>query len=522
MEPSKKTMVRRAVVSSFIFKFPPNRGPQVALFRRSDSVRTYPNHLAPVSGSIEQDDPSPLDAAWREIREETTLTPATLTLLRQGKDYVFADKRIGREWTIHPFAFRLKSHEDESRIQIDWEHKGFQWFDPHEVRDVDEFGGVPRLAESLRRIWFEIELGERRGKLLSEGLLALQKDHQSGARQLAGKALQVLLSVIGEKASAEKDGSVEKWWRNARLAAWHLWKNGRESMGAAILNNIVRSLSVIEKEVQQAKDANVSQAFLDSVTKKVGDFATSRDSSIDGISKSFEAYLRTHHVSGQPIRILTLSSSSTILECLKRAIAGLDSSFDIRVLESRPLFEGVSMASSLVNHLQESGRREKRVNVSIYTDAAAAIASKEVDMVLIGADIIDGYGTTSNKTGSLPAILSAKHSSPQAKVFVLAESEKILPYDPPSFEENDVNEVTASWKHSYLAQQDTSKAIDSSLGAGSGEEMAKANVRNVYFEWVPSGLIDGYMLEDGEKSSTDISDIAERIRREADAFFSDV
>lgn len=350
----------------------------------------------------------------------------------------------------------------------------------------------------------------------------MQKDHQSGARQLAGKALHVLLSVIGEKASAEKDGSVEKWWRNARLAAWHLWKNGRESMGAAILNNIVRSLSVIEKEVQQVKDANVSQAFLDSVTKKVGDFATSRDSSIDGIWKSFEAFLRTHHGSGQPCRILTLSSSSTILECLKRAIAGLDSEFDIRVLESRPLFEGVSMASSLVNHLQELGQGEKRVDVSIYTDAAAAIASKDVDMVLIGADIIDGYGTTSNKTGSLPAILSAKHSSPQAKVFVLAESEKILPYDPPGFEENDVNEVVASWKHSYLAQQAASQTIDNSLRAGSGKEMAKANVRNVYFEWVTPSLIDGYMFEDGEKSSTDISDIAQRIRREADAFFSDV
>ncbi|KAK1634140.1 NUDIX domain-containing protein [Colletotrichum phormii] len=539
MESTEKTMVRRAVVSSFIFKFPPNRGPQVALFRRSDSVRTYPNHLAPVSGSIEQDDPSPLDAAWREIREETTLTPATLTLLRQGKDYVFADEKIGREWTIHPFAFRLKSHEDESRIQIDWEHKGFQWFDPHEVRDVDEFGGVPRLAESLRRIWFEIELGESRGKILSEGLLALQKDHQSGARQLAGKALQVLLSVIGEKASAVKDGSVEKWWRNARLAAWHLWKNGRESMGAAILNNIVRSLAVIEKEVQQTKDFKVlvcvyhsdcrlfphkvSQAFLDSVTRKVGDFAISRDSSIDGIWNSFEAFLRNYHGSGRPIRILTLSSSSTILECLKRAIAGLDSEVDIRVLESCPLFEGVSMASSLVNHLRESAPREHKVDVSIFTDAAAAIASKDVDMVLIGADIIAVDGATSNKTGSLPAILSAKHSSPQAKVFVLAESEKIMPYDdPPRFEENDVEEVVASWKHSILAQQAASNAFDSSHGAGSGEKIAKANVRNVYFEWIPPNLIDRYMFENGEKSPTDISGIVERVRREADAYFSDV
>ncbi|KAK1967431.1 NUDIX domain-containing protein [Colletotrichum sublineola] len=515
-------MTRRAVVSSFIFKFPPNRGPQVALFRRSGNVRTYPNRLAPVSGSIEKDDPSPLDAAWREIREETALTPATLTLLRQGKDYRFVDEEIGREWTIHPFAFRLKSPEDESRIQIDWEHQGFQWFDPHEVRDVDEFGGVPRLAESLRRIWFEIELGEDRAKVLSEGLLALQKDHESGARQLAGKALDVLLSVICQKSSIESDGSLEKWWRNTRLAAWHLWKNGRESMGAAILNNIVRSLTIVEKEVQQVKDNTVTPEFLDNVTHKLHEYTTIRNSSVEGIWKSFEAFLRENHGSGRPVRILTLSSSSTILECLQRAIAGFDSEFDIRVLESRPLFEGVSMASRLVNFLRNSEQREKKVEISIYTDAAAAIASKDVDLVLIGADIIQEDGSTSNKAGSLPAVLSAKHSSPHAKVLVLAENEKILPYGPPGFEENDIEEVTASWKHNNALKE---AAITVSNGAQNAHPDAtgvRTRVRNVYFEWVPTNLIDGYMLEDGQKSAKDISDLAGRIRREVDAFFSDV
>ncbi|WDK19671.1 NUDIX domain-containing protein [Colletotrichum graminicola] len=522
MDSTAKTMTHRAVVSSFIFKFPPNRGPQVALFRRSGNLRTYPNRLAPVSGSIEKDDPSPLDAAWREIREETTLTPETLTLLRQGKDYHFADEKIGREWTIHPFAFRLKSHEDESRIKIDWEHQGFQWFDPHEVRDVDEFGGVPRLAESLRRIWFEIELGENRAKVLSEGLLALQKDHESGARQLAGKALDVLLSVISEKSSIETDGSLEKWWRNTRLAAWHLWKNGRESMGAAIFNNIVRSLTIVEKEVQQVKDDRVTPEFLDKVMHKLRDFTALRDTSVEGIWKSFEAFLREKHGSGRPVRVLTLSSSSTILECLQRAIAGFDSEFDIRVLESRPLFEGVSMASRLVNSLRESGQREKKVEIAIYTDAAAALASKDVDLVLVGADIIQEDGSTSNKTGSLPAVLSAKHCSPHVKVLVLAENEKILPYGPPGFEENDIEEVTVSWKHNSALKEAAMNFSSSAQSTNPDAMGMKMSVRNVYFEWVPTNLIDGYMLEDGQKSAKDISNLAGRIRREADAFFSDV
>ncbi|GKT91454.1 translation initiation factor eIF-2b subunit family protein [Colletotrichum tofieldiae] len=293
-------------------------------------------------------------------------------------------------------------------------------------------------------------------------------------------------------------------------------------MGAAILNNIVRSLTIIEKEVHQAKDDEVSPEFLDRITQKLRGFAALRDSSVDGIWKSFEAFLRERHGSGRPVRILTLSSSSTILECLQRAITGFDSEFDIRILESRPLFEGVSMASRLVSHLRESEQREKKVEVSIYTDAAAAIASKDVDLVLVGADIIGEDGSTSNKTGSLPAVLSAKHCSPHAKVLVLAENEKILPYEPPGFEENDIEEVVASWKHNDTVQEAASAVLNIAQDANPKENGIKASIRNVYFEWVPTSLIDGYMFEDGQKSAKDISDLAAQIRREADAFFADV
>ncbi|KAI8167863.1 Translation initiation factor eIF-2B subunit alpha [Colletotrichum sp. SAR 10_65] len=516
MDSEPKPMTRRTVVSSFIFKFPPDGGPQVALFRRSNKVRTYQGRLAPVSGSVDKEDPSPLYAAWREIKEETGLTPANLTLWRQGKDYRFADEKIGREWIIHPFAFRLESPDDESRIQIDWEHTGYQWFDPHEVRDVDEFGGVPRLAESLRRVWFEVELGNKRGEMLNQGLLALQRDHESGARQLASKALQILISLI-----EEGDESLDQWWKSARLAAWHLWKNGRESMGAAILNVLVRSLAVIEDEVKRADE--VSPEFLSTVTGKLQQYAASRDESVDDIWKSLKGFLQENHDSGKPIRILTLSSSSTILECLHRAILGFRSEFDIRILESRPLFEGVSMASRLVGRLQESGaEREKKVEVSIYTDAAAAIASEAIDLVFIGADLIAKDGSTSNKTGSLPAVLSARHCAPHAKVLVLAENEKILPYEPPSREENDIEEVFVSWRREDSLREATSTVLSySQKGTPEGHGL-QATVKNVYFEWVPTTLIDGYMFEDGQKGAQDISALADHIRGEADAYFANV
>ena len=85
------------------------------------------HHLAPISGTIEPTDPSPLAAAWREIAEETTLTPASLALLRQGKAYTFRDPSVRREWTVFPFLFRLQTPAGEQRIQTDWGHEAWGW-----------------------------------------------------------------------------------------------------------------------------------------------------------------------------------------------------------------------------------------------------------------------------------------------------------------------------------------------------------------------------------------------------------
>lgn len=141
---------RREVAVSFLFKYASGSDArvQVALFRRSGEVRTYQHKLAPISGSVERrDSNAPLATALREIREETALDPPSdLQLLRQGKPYAFADESVGREWIVHPFAFRLKSNEEggkgEEGIATDWEHEGWEWHDPLLVEDSDEFGGV--------------------------------------------------------------------------------------------------------------------------------------------------------------------------------------------------------------------------------------------------------------------------------------------------------------------------------------------------------------------------------------------
>lgn len=220
-------------------------------------VRTFPleknrtdwhprNHLAPISGSIEPEDPSPLAAAWREIAEETSLDHSSLTFLRSGKSHTFADPSVGREWTVYPFAFALKSptSETESRIAIDWEHTSWAWHAPSSITDDPSFHGVPRLAESLRRVWFENDLGPSAGAILSSGLHSLATDNVSGARQMASSALRILRETI---LAFRPCAPTEAWWSAVRMAAWHLVKSGRESMSAAIQSALLAALCDIER-----------------------------------------------------------------------------------------------------------------------------------------------------------------------------------------------------------------------------------------------------------------------------------
>ncbi|KAM0331253.1 hypothetical protein ACHAQA_002923 [Verticillium albo-atrum] len=501
---SKAGLISRSVASCFLFKLSPSAKPQVALFKRSAKVRTYQHRLGPIAGSIEESDASPIAAVWREIHEETTLTPAHLNLFRQGKPYSFTDEGVGRVWTVHPFAFSLKDAQAESRIQIDWEHDGWTWHDPLEVTDDESFGGVPFLAKSLRRVWFEMDLGEERGRILREGLAMLRDDHDSGARQLAGKALEVFRNIVvlghGEP--------VDLWWHNAKFVAWHLWKNGRESMGAAILNVLIRSLAIVEEEVQRIGSGTVEHESLGRISQQLGRYADARTETIGPIAKSLQLVLEKAgpNRTGRPVKILTLSSSSTILESLRRVVQATNVQLDIRVLESRPLFEGAQMASKLAEGPRASENWTKgSINVTVYSDASAAIASKGVDIVLLGADLINKEGDISNKTGSLPAVLSAKFVAPGAKVVILSEKEKILPFTAPTpAEENDTGEITTAWG--------LAAANSSSVQVG---------VKNIYFEWVPSDLIDIYVSEDGEMSREAVTAQAQQVRQETERFFTE-
>ncbi|KAJ5142374.1 hypothetical protein N7476_003766 [Penicillium atrosanguineum] len=515
MAAQQPELQQRSVVSSFIISL---RGsPRVALFRRSDSVNTYRHRLAPISGTIEPHE-SPVAAAWRELKEETTLTARDIELWRHGKSYTFSDPSIRRQWTIYPFAFRLKHSDEggrgEEAIKIDWEHDGWEWFDLRDIQG-DEFG-VPRLADSLHRVWFEAEMSGEASQALRSGLQQLKNDHRSGSHELTTIALTGYRDVLVHL----RDDS--NWWRTARMAAWHMCKNGRESMSSATQNAFLAVLSDLEKLAGSGLD---NGSAWDYALDVVDSHLEKRRAMPARVRDSFTAYLNTTFMqmaeSQSTLTILTLSASSTIRDSILDAFASLPiSNLDIRILESRPLFEGASMASSLVSEFQTrfSSRLDRHLRLAVYTDASAAIAADGVDFVLLGADCISSEGWISNKTGSLPAVLAARYASPSVKVLVFSQLEKVA--EPGSQEDhnaenNDPVELMTPWLGSDVKGLGI---LQKQMDTPPDTSNCVVEVKNIYFEWVPVNLIDRYVCEEGTVSRKDIKAKAYQVKEKADRY----
>lgn len=497
-------------------------------------INSCSHHLASISGSIDPNE-SPLPAAWRELSEETSLDPTSISHWRTGKPFTFTDPSINRQWTIHPFTFRFKDTGEgglgEKAIHTDWEHEGWQWFDPDDVVDSEKFGGVPRLRESLSRVWFEGDMDKHAGTTLAGGLQRLQTDHQSGSQELTSFALTVFRDVVVQ--SRTGDGVLDdQWWAGVRMAVWHLGKNGRESMGTSVTNALISVLEDIDEfRGQQLADEVRWERILGAIDHHLDD----RKSRTKRIKETFISYLHSNLSNQQRtdnrVIILTVSASSTIRDSILDAYAALDDmgTLELRILESRPLFEGVSIASSLYLQFKSQfppsspSSQNKNLEIKLYTDASAALAATNVDFFLLGADRISLKGV-SNKTGSLPAVLSAKHICPSVKILVLSDLEKVegLDQDEKSAQEenNDPKEVVSGWRSEGVKGL---QFLEDGLNAGSETDCnARVEVKNVYFELVPLPLVDALVCEEGILKGDSIQEKSRQLGEKIDRYFGDL
>jgi 8-oxo-dGTP pyrophosphatase MutT (NUDIX family) len=137
--PAGRQLQRTEVVTAFL-----RHDGRILLLRRSRRVGSYQGRWAGVSGYLE--DPTPLQQALREVREETGLQDNDVRLVSAGKPLEVPAPELGKLWVVHPFLFDIT---DPEAIRLDWENIEARWVLSGEVAALP---GVPALAEALATV----------------------------------------------------------------------------------------------------------------------------------------------------------------------------------------------------------------------------------------------------------------------------------------------------------------------------------------------------------------------------------
>jgi translation initiation factor 2B subunit (eIF-2B alpha/beta/delta family) len=429
-----------------------------------------------------------------------------------GTTFTFADEEAQRSWTVHPFSWRLLA--DESKIKLDWEHDSYEWTRPQEIllREIVH-DCVPRLDWSFRRVYFghggifghdtPIRPDNEPGKWFERTLRELRDDKKNGAKALASHALR-RLALIAE--------SMEVFdWSSLTRAAYHITYSGRPSMNAAISSTILQALADI---LLVARESRISES--PPIAQRLRCISDERQQPATMITSSLTDLVRQSLHETQQIDILTLSRSSTIIESIKSLLSSIwKLNIKLSILESRPLYEGVSAADTILHF---TSLYRDRIHISLAPDSHLSKLAQDLrypSFLLLGADRISPSGHVSNKMGSSAAAIVIKHLSPETKIVVLSETDKIAkPSDLEMYERNgedsnhelkehspesgDLSEVTKAWNSSDVENLMQHSNVD---------------IQNIYFEWVHQDLIDFYVTEEGVTSRERIRDISLRNAR---------
>jgi translation initiation factor 2B subunit (eIF-2B alpha/beta/delta family) len=373
-----------------------------------------------------------------------------------------------------------------------------------------------------------------RQSLLEAGIQQLQNDRTNGAQELATNAVKVLQKFVAQN-ELIIESPTPPLWTQIRLAGYRL-SLSRPSMGSAITSALTEALAAIghdwmqylELQGSDLSDLSDLPDLLDSSESRgrrqifrmladcrLTDLLERREKSSQLLGQRFAQYLLgTFETTGQPLRILTLSSSSSLRRCFLQAFMQIkDLNIELSILESRPRCEGATFGTQLLDSLASEMQKcgvsgtDLKLKIIIAPDSHVCRLAQDVDIVLLGADRISAGGDVSNKMGSLAAVLCAKQLSPNVEIIVASKSEKIAK---PGImadhvvENNDEGEVISGW-------DETTRELYQSL------KSEPLTVENTYFEWVPARYIDAYFTENGILDAAKIGAISskrERLERE--------
>lgn len=408
----------------------------VLVGRRSGDVSTYQARWAGISGSLEED--TPLQQAYREIEEETGLSPQQVELRATGRPIRFPDWQLGTVWVVHPYLFLCKT---PAEVRQDWEHVEFQWIRPE---DISELETVPKLHEAYLSVDRAFSSGGTHG---SEDIFRMvAEDRTHGAAELGLWTLMGIRAALSE--AAENCGSsgeaLNFLTRKCRNAA------GLRPSMAPPLSAALEAHQIIHSVFSQGRE-NLSQE-VERADEGLEELIRTREQAPLEAARAATNYIR------QGDHVVTLSYSFTVLATLEEAAETIGK---LIVSESRPACEGRHTARAAAS---------LGIETELMTDAAAAATCAESDVLLLGADSISADGRVVNKTGSLAMSWMAYCYG--VGMVTVTTTDKFLPEGcEVSMEEMSPEEL--------------------------GEPIEGVTVRNPYFEAVPVDMIEELVTEKG-------------------------
>lgn len=205
----------------------------------------------------------------------------------------------------------------------------------------------------------------------------LKRNNISGANELVNKALKILEQQL-EKISNPNENI--KDLMNDLLGSII---DSRPSM-APLINTIgflVHDLEDVNKKI---------------LIERINQFYVDRAEREKALAQAFRTFLKNKKIAAP--KIMLISYSSTILNQL---IENKDYNFEIFILESRPLLEGIRVAETLSSYFK----------TNLIIDAAMGKFIDQIDLILIGVDSVLKDGSIINKIGTFPLAVLANEKN---------------------------------------------------------------------------------------------------------------
>ncbi|MBM2619646.1 hypothetical protein JIG36_29300 [Actinoplanes sp. LDG1-06] len=230
-------------------------------------------------------------------------------------------------------------------------------------------------------------------------------------------------------------------------------------------NRTKPSMTSVRNVVDLARSAaagtdGTSRSVVEAVSGAMRAFVTRSEKAVDALADGITEIVKPG------TRLLYHSNSGSLRSVMRRVVDTIPD-VSVNATESRPYRE----SRGLIEGIAGTG-----VPVTLYSDAAMAIAVSKSDVVVVGADAVFADGTLVNKTGTLPLALACQYHG--VPIYGVTELSKVFDGDPSEIgmELRPGSELSDGWE---LA------------------ENGRVTVWNQFFEPTPPALVTAYLTEIG-------------------------